>query len=154
MAALCNELRDQLPVYVCKPHVAAIEVIRKLLMIQPHLMQYRRVEIVDADRLLDDAEAEVIALADDLAAGDSRAGHPDTEGVRVVIAAHAALRDGHAAEFSVPDDECLVEHAPAFEVPEQSGDWLIDLHRMLSVIVDDAVVRVPGIHRVVHVSAT
>ena len=99
-------------------------------------------EIVDTDGLLHDAETEVVALADDLAAGDSGAGHPDAEGIRIVIAAHTALGDWHTAEFGVPDDERIVEHSAAFQIFEQTGNRLIDFHRMLAVIVDDAVVRV------------
>jgi len=105
-------------------------------------MQNGRVEIVDADGLIHDTEAEIVGLADDLAARNSRAGHPYAEGIWIVIAAHTALGDWHTAEFGVPDDERIVEHSAAFQTFEQTGNRLIDFHRMLAVIVDDAVVRV------------
>ena len=70
-----------------------------------------------------------------------------------MVAADAALRNRHAPEFGVPDDERVVEHAAAFQILSSPGNRLIDFHRVLAVIVDDAVVRVPGIHRVVDVSS-
>src|SRR5262249_817923 len=83
-------------------------------------MQNGRVEIVDADGLIHDTEAEIVGLADDLAARNSRAGHPYAEGIRIVIAAHIARGDWHTAEFGVPDDERIVEPSAAFQIFEQT----------------------------------
>src|SRR6185369_5331363 len=99
---------------VCQSHIPAVEVVREFLMIQPYLVQNGCVEIVDADGLVHNTEAEIVALADDLAAGNPRASHPDAEGIRIVIAADAALGNWHTTEFCVPDNERLIEHSAAF----------------------------------------
>src|SRR5947207_15870487 len=103
-------------------------------------MQDRGVEVENRYRLLGDLVSEVIAPADDLAARNAAACHPDAEGVRIMIASDAALRNGHAAELGVPYHQRLVKHAAPFQVREQAGDGLVDLGRMLPVVVDDAVV--------------
>src|SRR5258706_2117125 len=106
-------------------------------------MQDRGVEIENRYGLLGDLVPEVIAAADNLAARNAATRHPDAEGVRIVVASDAALGNGHAAELGMPNHQSLVEHPAALQVREQAGDRLVDLGRMLPVVVDDAVVRVP-----------
>src|SRR5260221_10328578 len=139
--------------YVGEAHVSAIERVCQTLVVEPEQMQDRGVEIEHRYGLLGDLVAEVIGTADDLAARNAAARHPDAEGVRIMVASDVALRNWHAAELGMPYYQRLVEHAAALQVREQAGDRLVDLGRMLPVVVDDAVVRVPGIDRVVDISA-
>src|SRR5688572_12994895 len=110
-------------------------------------------KVVYAYRLLDDFVAEVIALADDLSACDARSRHPEAERIGVVIPSYAALRDRHAAELAMPDDQSFVEESAALQVGYEAGDGLIDFGGVLAMIVDDAVMRVPCIDCVVHIGS-
>ena len=62
-----------------------------------------------------------------------------------MIAPDAALRDRHAAELALPDDERRIEQPARTQVREQAGDGQIDFRRMLRVVGLDVLVRVPGI---------
>jgi hypothetical protein len=74
-------------------------------------MQDRGMQIGDMDFVFDDVEAHLVRRADRDAAFDAAAGHPHGEGLRMMIAAHAATkRDAgldhrRAAKFTAPDDE-------------------------------------------------
>jgi hypothetical protein len=50
------------------------------------LVQQRRLEVVDVDRVLDDVHREVIGFTVGNARLDAAAGHPQREGVGVMIA--------------------------------------------------------------------
>jgi hypothetical protein len=52
------------------------------------------------------------------AAADARAGEPGDGGSAVVVAAGAALGEGHAAEFGAPNDAGFLEQAARFEIGE------------------------------------
>ncbi len=103
------------------------------------------VEIVDADGLFLGFVAELVSGTDDLAAADFSTGHPDGHRAGVVVAAEASLGDGHAAEFAVPDDEGIVEHAAGFEVGEQPGDGGVGGGGVAGVVCADVFVSVPGV---------
>ena len=67
---------------------------------------------------LHDVVAVVVGLAVGDAGFDPATGHPDGEAARVVVApvvfiGELALAVGGASELAAPDDEGLVEHAPA-----------------------------------------
>src|SRR5690349_7876349 len=96
-----RDLRNQLTVDIRQPHIAAIEIVGKAFVVQPDLVQQGCVEIENADRLFHYAIPEIIALPDNLAARYPRAGHPETESVRVVIAPDAPLRNRHPAELGM-----------------------------------------------------
>ena len=99
-------------------------------MVDAELVQQRGVEVVDVDGILDDVVAEVVRLADDVAALDAGAGHPEAEAARVMVAAvvvlgERALRIDGAAELAAPDDERVVEQAALFQIGEQRGGGLV-----------------------------
>src|SRR5437899_6945581 len=94
---LRHDLRDRDAVHVREPHVAAVEAVRQLLVIDPEQLKDRRVQIVIRNRLLLRLVAEVVARADRLSALDARACHPDRHRARIVIASDAALLVRHPA---------------------------------------------------------
>src|SRR5947209_1577637 len=83
---------------------AAVVQVGDLHVIEAETPEDRRVEIVDVDRALDLAEADLVGAADDGAALDSAAGHPHGEAPRIVVAAVTLLVERRAAEFPAPDD--------------------------------------------------
>ena len=140
---------DHLAVYVRQTEVAAGVAVGQPLVVEAQQVQNRRVQVVDAGRLVDGLEAEVIGGAVNRAAAHAAAGHPHAEAVRVVVAAE--LRFAVAAEFdrrratelAAPDDQRVVEHAALLQIGEQRGDRLIDLLRETSVIRFDLCVGCP-----------
>ena len=63
----------------------------QLMRIKAEQVQDRGMHVGDVMRMLDGMEAEFICSAVDGAAFDAAAGHPDTEAIRMMIAAIAAL---------------------------------------------------------------
>src|SRR5262245_56484742 len=88
---LADNLGDQVAIHIGEAHVAPIESIRELRVIQTEQVQDRGVEIMNRRHLLFGLEAKFITGADDLAALDSRACHPDGHRTWVVVAADASL---------------------------------------------------------------
>ena len=103
---------------------------------------------------LDGAQPELVGVADDLAALDAAAGHPDREAVRIVVApfraVRAAVRCRAAAEFAAPDHQRGIEQAAGFQVRQQPGDGLVGLGRarLVVLVACDVAVPVVGIHAV------
>ena len=81
------------------------------------------------------------------AALDATACKPHRETVGVVIAACSlsVFRCGLPAEFAAPHNEGAVEHAPAFEVCQQSSDRLIGVAGMFGVVADNIGMSIPVI---------
>src|SRR5262249_52957462 len=85
------DLGDHRAVDVRQPHVAPVESIRQLRVIEPDRIQQRGVQIVIRDRLFQRFVAEIVGRADHLPAFDAGAGHQHGLCARIVIAADAAL---------------------------------------------------------------
>ena len=62
-----------------------------------------------------------------------------------MIPTDTALRDRHATELAVPDNQRRIEQSTSLEVGEESRDRGIRLGCVLSMIRPDVAVRVPGI---------
>ena len=60
-------------------------------MMQPELVQDCGVEVVNADRVLDDGVTEVVSRSVAGAAFDSATGHPRGEGLHVVVSARETI---------------------------------------------------------------
>src|SRR5688572_3172844 len=104
-AGLRQYFLDELTMNVGQAHVAAVEMVRQLLVIEAEQVKNSRVKVIDRLLVFRDAVAEMIGRADNRAAFHAAAGEPDAEAVRIVIASVHALRDGHTAELTVPDDQ-------------------------------------------------
>ena len=112
--------------------MAALELVRQLLVVDAQAVQNRGLQIVDVHRIRDDVVAEVVGLAVRDAGLDAAAGHPHGEAARMMIAAVVVVRqlalavDG-AAEFAAPDDQRVVEQAALLQILDQRGRRLIDV---------------------------
>ena len=68
-------------------------------------------KIVDVNRIVDNVPADLVRLANDLAAFDAAPGHPKAERKGMMIAARdglvsfAIFAERSAAKFRTPDDE-------------------------------------------------
>ena len=88
-------------------------------------------------------------LADHLAALDAAAGHPQAEGIRMMIAAGdflealAVFAERGATELAAPHDERGVEQAALFEVLQKRGDGLIDHLAIVRELRIEAAVMIP-----------
>ena len=77
---------------VGQAEVAAGVTVGQPRVVEAQAVQHRGVQVVDVDRLLDGAEAELVGRAVNVAAVDAAAGHPHREAVVIVVAAvHLAL---------------------------------------------------------------
>ena len=88
---------DDLARHVGQAEVAAVVAVGQLLVVEAEQVQDRGVQVVDADAVDDRLVADLVGLAVVDAALDAAAGQPDGEGVRVVVAAGAALLRRSAA---------------------------------------------------------
>ena len=59
-----------------------------------------------------------------------------------------AFAERHAAELTAPDDERRLQQASFFEVAQQRRDGLVDLGTVATVVLLNALVRVPGFFEV------
>ena len=76
-----------LSVDVGQTEVAALVAVGHPFVVDAHLVQDCRVEIVDVDRVLGNVVAEVVGLTVNRAALDAGSGHPFCVTARVMIAA-------------------------------------------------------------------
>src|SRR5690242_12904305 len=106
--------------HVRQPEIPPLEEVSQLRMIQPEQSKYRRVNIVNVQRVLNGLKPEVIRSSDDLAAPDTASGHPHREPVGIVVAASAISRDSahlltvcyrRATKVTAPDHQRAVEES-------------------------------------------
>ena len=62
----------------------------------------------------------------------------------IVLFGEIPLAVDRAAEFSTPDDQCVFQHAPLFEIPNQSGRPLIDIFALRTVFARQSAMRIPA----------
>ena len=113
-------------------------------MVQAQEPEDRGVDIVDVGGAFDGALPDFIGGADSLTAPDTASGKPHGEAPGVVIATVTFLVKRRATEFPAPDDERVLQHAPAFEVFEEACDGFIGGFAPLAVIGFEVGVRVPA----------
>ena len=102
-------------------------------------------EVIYGHFVLRDLVAELIRLAIREARLQAVAREEDRKRVLMMIAARLAdaLRERRAAEFRAPDEKRILQQATAFQIGEQAGDWFIEACRLLAVIFNDVLVRIP-----------
>ena len=115
-----------------------------LYVIQAQAPEDGRMDIVDMQRALDGAQADVVGAADHLALGDAATGHEHGKAPRVVVAAGASLVEWGAAELPAPDDQCAIEQAAGLEVRDQACDGDVGFLTAPAVLAFDIDVRVPS----------
>ena len=113
--------------HVGQAEVAALELVRQLLVVDAHEVQHGGVEVVDVDGVLHDVVAVVVGLAVDESRLDAAARRPQREAAAMVVAAvvvlgELALAVDGAPELAAPDDQRLVEQAALIQVFDQGGE--------------------------------
>ena len=148
-ATSCQHVCDDLAMHVGQAVVAALEFERELFVVDAELMQDRRVQVVDVDRIADDVVAVVVGFAVGDARPDAAAGHPDGEAARVMIAAvvrggQVALAVNRATELAAPDDERVVEQPAPLQIENQGGTRLVDVARLIRDLRGQVGVLIPA----------
>ncbi len=113
------------------------------MLIQPELVQNRRVQVAEVIGLLDRPETDRVGCANHLASPDAAAGQPHREADVVVVAPLAGLSFRRAAELSSPQHDGALEQASAFQVFEQSADRFVGLGGLAQMVLFDVSVCVP-----------
>src|SRR5881394_237879 len=115
---------------VGQAEVAALKPVGELFMVDAEALENRRVQIMNVHRVLDDVVAVIVRLAVTDARFDAAAGHPDRVAASVMVAAIVVLLDlalaiDRAAEFTAPNDKCVVQQTALLEVLDQGGARLV-----------------------------
>jgi len=112
------------------------------------------VQVMDVDNVFNGFESKLIGGSVHISTSNTASGHPHGEAVVVVIASvdlssvgtgFGQLHGRGASEFAAPDNESIFEHAPLFEVGQQSSNGLVAFTRESSMILFNVVVVVPGL---------
>src|SRR5262245_34418300 len=143
---------DDLAAHIGQAEVAALEPVGQSRVVETQEMEKGGVEVVDMNPILDDLESQLIGLAICDPGLDTAAGQPHREGIGMMIAAvrAAALHHGSPAEFASPDHQCVVEQPALLEVLDQGCTGLIRHLAVLSDVVDQVSVLVPGLVKDLH----
>src|SRR5438552_17946051 len=106
---------------------------------------------MDMDFILDDVEAKLIRLSDDLSPLNPTACHPDTESKRMVVTTLTALggiaafHQGRATKFASPDNQRRVKQSSLFQVFQQRCRGLVsDVTIFLQVSIELRVIIPTG----------
>ena len=122
----------------------AVVVEAQALVIEAEQVQDRGVEVVDSGNVLDRHMSEVVGRPVAVAGLHARAGKPDGESLRVMVAAVGAfLEGGHSAELGHESHERVLEQAAGFKVLEKRRGRLVENGGVHRVLADDALVAVP-----------
>src|SRR5579862_9510137 len=108
-------------------------------------MQHGGVEIVDRHFVLGDFIAKFVRRAEGEARFEPSAGHEDSEGMLMVVAARLAnpLRERSPAEFGRPEDQRIIQQAALLEIHDQTGRRPVHRRRLLGVVFNDVFMSVP-----------
>src|ERR1700687_2130408 len=106
-------------------------------------MQNGGVQVVTIGGLVHGFVGPFVAFSVGDTALDAAAGQPRGEGVRIVVAAFAALTARHATEFRRPNDDGAVEQAAGFQVLYQGCGCLVHACTHVAVVLGKAFVGVP-----------
>ena len=83
------------------------------VVVDPELVEQRRVQVRNAHRVDDGLVAELVAGAVDIAALEPAAGEEEAETIAVMVAPIRVLGDRQPAEFAGPHHDRLVEQTRA-----------------------------------------
>ena len=104
--------------------IKALVFVGKELGLDTELVEHGCVEVAYVNDVLLGVVAEFIGVPVGDPSFDSSARHPNGKAFDVVVAS-IPLGHGGASEFSAPNYEGVVEHAPLFEVLNESGGALV-----------------------------
>ena len=124
---LGENFSHHMTMHIGQTKIPAVITIGQLLMIQPHLMQQRGMQIMHVHLILHGIVAKLIGSAMNMTRLESAAGEPGGEAAGVVVSAGAVLFGvGGSAELAAPPDERVFEEAALFEVGEEGADRSVD----------------------------
>ena len=128
-------------------------------VIDSHAVQNGGVEFVEVHGVAGDVVAEIIGGAMGDAGLDAAAGHPHTKIARVmiatvVLASEFALTINRAAKFAAEDHQRVIKHAALFEVFDECGGRLIDIHALVFDVGGKRAVLIPASMENLHGSHT
>ena len=89
------------------------------------------------------AQADLVCLTDGLSALHAAASHPHGEAPRIMIAPGPFLIERRPSELSAPHHQRIFQHAPRFQIGQQSGDRFVRSTAPLAVVALDVIVRIP-----------
>ena len=124
-----DQRADDFSADIRQPEVAALIMIGQLAVIESQQVKDRRLKVVDMDGSIDGIETDLVGRAHGLTGADAAAGHPDCEGVDMVIAADRAplplgrhLHHVASSELTAPDHQRAIQQATSFEVFDERGE--------------------------------
>jgi len=131
---------------VGQPMVAATMAKGQPLVVDAELMQKRRVDVVNVDRIDHRRIAELVGLAVSHAAAKSAAGHEQRVTVDMVIASAGGGDGGgvrRASHLAGPHDDRLIEQAALVQILDQRRDRAIGDECVLFVVLLQMAMLIP-----------
>jgi hypothetical protein len=136
---------------ICESKVAARVSKRESLMVETEAVQHGGMQIVNTYGVCCRAKTKLISGTVHCSPTNTATSQPDCETPVVMVAAGLRLAVGaefhcrSAAKFATPEDQCIFEEAPLFEVCDQCSNRLVDLCRESAMGRLNAGVVVPGL---------
>ena len=114
---------DQVTVHIGQAPVDGIMTDRQALMVQPELVQHRRIDVVDLSRILavEWLVTPLVAFPMGDTALETTPGQPISENERVVVPPLARLATGHPPELGGPVNDRVLKESALFQVLDQSS---------------------------------
>src|ERR1041385_950201 len=137
--------------HIREPVISPLKSIRQLGVIEAKAMQDGRLQVVHVHLVLRHMIAQLVRLPIAEARLDPAAGHPDAEGMRMMIAPDqflllaSILVHRRPAEFAAPNDQRVFEHAALLEIFDQGRARLIRLLRLAHQSIPNIVVPVVAV---------
>ena len=120
-------------------------------MIEADEVEDCRVQIVDRGHVLDRLVAKVVGRAVMEGPLHAGTGQPHGETCGVMVAAIGPLLEGrHPAKLRHEHHQRVGKQATVLEIPEQSGDRLVEDRTVHAVLLLDGLVAVPVAHALAH----
>ena len=118
--------------YIGKPVTSSLVFVNKFFMVITKEVQYRRLKIVNMNRIFDNIISQFVCFSINDSRFYSSSGHPDAKATGMMIAAIITVLKGALAivgpaKFATPDYQCFVQHAPVFQVLYQCSRSLINV---------------------------
>ena len=136
---------------VCQAEIASLESMCQFQVVEAEHVQHRGMEVVDGNGILSHSPADFIRRPIGLAAFGAASRHPKGKRKRMMIstrigfASVSIFSQGCASEFGPPDDQRAFEKSPLFQVLQQCCDRLVDNPGVVTQILIEVAVLVPGL---------
>ena len=135
--------------HVSQTVIPPLEFVSQLFMIDAQAVQNCGIQIMHGQGVLSDVITEVIGLTECHARFHSASGCPDGEATGMMITTviggrQCSLTIDGATKFTRPDNECVIQHAPLFQIENQGGRRLIGFPRELPDFCGQVEMMVPA----------